>query len=138
MVPTVKAVCLPNSGCGRFNCYISIDKKTDGESKQAALIALGEIDFIKNVVVVDEDIDPFNEEEVMWSVATRVQADDDVDIIKNVKGNVLDPSLKGTVLTSKMIIDATRPLDRPFAMKLTIPKDALERTRPILNGLGLL
>ncbi|MFC2073111.1 UbiD family decarboxylase domain-containing protein, partial [Chloroflexota bacterium] len=72
IVPTVKAVHFPNSGCGRFNCYISIDKKTEGDSKQAALIALGQIDFIKNVIVVDADIDPFNEEEVMWSVATRV------------------------------------------------------------------
>ena len=32
---------------------------------------MGEIDFIKNVIVVDEDIDPFNEQEVMWSVATH-------------------------------------------------------------------
>lgn len=132
MVPTVKSVCLPNSGCGRFNCYISIAKKTDGESKQAALIALGQIDFIKNVVVVDEDVDPFNEEEVLWSVATRVQADEDVDIIKNVKGSVLDPSLKGEILTAKMIIDATRPLSRPFAERIRVPEDALRRTKPLL------
>lgn len=133
MVPTVKSVCLPLSGCGRFNCYISIDKKTDGESKQAALIALGEIDFIKNVIVVDEDIDPFNEEEVMWSVATRVQADEDVDILKNVKGNVLDPSLKGDIMTAKMIIDATRPVERPFAARIEVPDDALDRTRGMLE-----
>jgi UbiD family decarboxylase len=132
MVPTVKSVCLPNSGCGRFNCYISIDKKTDGESKQAALIALGEIDFVKNVIVVDEDIDPFNEEEVMWSVATRVQADEDVDILKNVKGSVLDPSIKGNILTAKMIIDATRPAERPFAERIKVPEVALARTRDLL------
>jgi 2,5-furandicarboxylate decarboxylase 1 len=133
VVPTVKSVCLPNSGCGRYNCYISIDKKTDGESKQAALIALGEIDFVKNVVVVDEDVDPFNEEEVMWSVATRVQADEDVDIIKNVKGNVLDPSLKGNILTAKMIIDATRPVERPFSERIQVPADALDRARSLLQ-----
>ena len=133
MVPTVKSVCLPNSGCGRFNCYISIDKKTDGESKQAALIALGEIDFIKNVVVVDEDIDPFNEEEVMWSVATRVQADEDVDILKNLKGSVLDPSLKGNILTAKMIIDATKSLERPFAERIKVPDEALDRTKGLLK-----
>lgn len=138
MVPTVQSVCLPNSGCGRFNCYISIDKKTDGESKQAALIALGEIDFIKNVVVVDEDIDPFNEEEVMWCVATRVQADEDVDILKNVKGNVLDPSLKGNILTAKMIIDATRPVERPFAERLKIPSDALDRAKLLLQEGGII
>ena len=47
VVPTVKAVHLPSSGVGRFHCYISIDKKVDGESKQAALIALGAVDFVK-------------------------------------------------------------------------------------------
>ncbi len=138
IVPTVKSVCLPNSGCGRFNCYISIDKKTDGDSKQAALIALGEIDFIKNVVVVDEDVDPFNEEEVMWSVATRVQADEDVDILKNVKGNVLDPSLKGNILTAKMIIDATRPVERPFAARVQVPADALEGAQSLLQRRGII
>ena len=138
MVPTVKSVCLPMSGCGRFNCYISLDKKTDGESKQAALIALGEIDFIKNVIVVDGDIDPFNEEEVMWSVATRVQADEDVDILKNLKGSVLDPSLKGNILTAKIIIDATKSLARPFAERLKVPEEALERTRGILEQKNIL
>ncbi len=137
IIPTVKAVCLPNSGCGRLNCYISIDKKTDGDSKQAALIALGHVDFVKNVVVVDGDVDPFNEEEVMWSVATRVQADEDVDILKNVKGTILDPSLKGNIMTAKMIIDATRPVDKPYAKRLEIPSEAMEKVIPILKGKGI-
>jgi 2,5-furandicarboxylate decarboxylase 1 len=128
VVPTVKAVHLPPSGVGRFHCYISIDKKVDGESKQAALIALGAVDFVKHVVVVDADIDVFREEEVLWAIATRVQAVDDVDVIKNVKGNTLDPSQTDDILTSKMIVDATKPVRRPFEARLDIPKDALDRT----------
>lgn len=127
VVPTVKAVHLPNSGCGRFNCYISIDKKVDGESKQAALIALGECDFVKNVFVVDADVDPFNEEEVMWAFATRVQADQDVDVIKNVKGNTLDPSQTDDILGAKMIIDATKPVRRTFASRVAVPGEARAR-----------
>lgn len=127
VVPTVKAVHLPNSGCGRFNCYISIDKKVNGESKQAALIALGECDFVKNVFVVDADVDPFNEQEVMWAFATRVQADQDVDIIKNVKGNTLDPSQTDDIMTTKMIIDATKPVRRPFASRLEVPGEVREQ-----------
>ena len=57
VVPTVKAVHFPMSGACRFNCYISIDKKVDGETKQAALAALGGCDFVKHVIVVDADID---------------------------------------------------------------------------------
>lgn len=127
VVPTVKAVHLPNSGCGRFNCYISIDKKVDGESKQAALIALGECDFVKNVFVVDADVDPFNEQEVMWAFATRCQADQDVDIIKNVKGATLEPSQIDDIMTTKMIIDATKPVRRPFASRLQVPQEVRDR-----------
>ncbi|MFQ5851792.1 MAG: UbiD family decarboxylase [Candidatus Binatia bacterium] len=127
IVPTVKAVHFPISGCCRFNCYISIDKKVDGETKQAALAALAGCDFVKHVVVVDADIDVYNEEEVMWAVATRVQADQDVDIIKNAKGNTLDPSQTDDIMTTKMIVDATRPVQRPFAARLAVPKQALSR-----------
>jgi UbiD family decarboxylase len=129
VVPTTKAVHFPISGCCRFHCYISIDKKVDGETKQAALAALGGCDFVKHVVVADADIDIYNEEEVLWAVATRVQSDQDVDIIKNVKGNTLDPSQTDDIMTAKMIIDATRPLQRPFAARVEVPKQALENTR---------
>jgi 2,5-furandicarboxylate decarboxylase 1 len=127
VVPTVKAVHLPPSGVCRFHCYISVDKRVDGESKQAALIALGEVDFIKHVVVVDGDVDPFDEQAVLWSVATRVQADQDVDIIKNVKGNTLDPSQTDDIMTTKMIVDATRPVHRPFPERVRVPEDVMAR-----------
>ena len=132
VVPTVKAVHLPTSAVGRFHCYISIDKRVDGESKQAALIALGNCDFVKHVVVVDSDIDVYREEEVLWAIATRVQADEDVDIIKNVKGATLDPSQIDDIMGAKMIIDATRPVRRPFEARIEIPADAMERVKGIV------
>ena len=126
VVPTVKAVHLPPSGVGRFHCYISIDKKVDGESKQAALIALGAVDFVKHVIVVDADIDVYREEEVLWAIATRSQADQDVGIIKNVKGNTLDPSQTDDIMGAKMIIDATKPVRRPFEARIEVPQDAVD------------
>ena len=129
IVPTVTAVHFPISGCCRLNCYISIDKKIDGETKQAALAALAGCDFVKHVVVVDADIDVYNEEQVMWAMATRVQADQDVDIIKNAKGNTLDPSQTDDIMTTKMIIDATQPVQRPYASRVKVPKEALQKTK---------
>lgn len=125
VIPTVKAVHLPTSGVGRFHCYISIDKKVDGESKQAALIALGTVDFIKHVIVVDADVDVYREDEVLWAMATRVQADQDVDIIKNVKGATLDPSQIDDIMGAKMIIDATKPVRRPFEARVEVPREAV-------------
>ncbi len=129
VVPSVRGVHLPASAVGRFHCYISIDKRVDGESKQAALIALGACDFVKHVFVVDADVDPYREEEVLWAVATRVQADEDVDVIKNVKGNTLDPSQRDDIMGAKMIVDATRPVRRPFEARIEVPPEAMARVR---------
>ena len=129
VVPTVKGVHFAPSGSCRFNCYISIDKRVAGESKQAALAAFGACDFIKNIVVVDADIDPFNEQEVMFAVATRTQARESVDIIKNVKGNTLDPSQVDDIMTDKLLIDATVPIGRPYAERIRVPAKALENYR---------
>jgi 3-polyprenyl-4-hydroxybenzoate decarboxylase len=63
----------------------------------------------------------------MWAMATRVQADEDVDIIKNVKGATLDPSQHDDIMGAKMIIDATRPVRRPFESRIEIPADAMGR-----------
>jgi 2,5-furandicarboxylate decarboxylase 1 len=79
--------------------------------------------------VVDKDIDVYNEEQVMWAMATRVQADQDIDIIKNAKGNTLDPSQTDDIMTAKMIIDATLPVQKPFASRVQVPKEALSKTK---------
>lgn len=129
-VPDVEQVHLPNSGCGRFQAYVSIDQGNEGEAKHAALQTLASSDFIKQVVVVDDDIDAFNEQEVLWAIATRMRADEDIDIIENVKGNTLDPSVRGEVATSKIIIDATVPVDEQYPPRLDFPEAALEKMTP--------
>jgi 2,5-furandicarboxylate decarboxylase 1 len=136
--PNIKGVHLPLSGAGRLSCYISIDKKAPGESKQAALIALSTNVFIKHVVVVDADIDPYNEEEVLWAVATRVQADRDIDLLREIPSTNLDPSMTGEAISTKVIIDATKPVDRPFSWKLEVPSEAMMRVQQLLKKSALL
>jgi 2,5-furandicarboxylate decarboxylase 1 len=58
-----------------------------------------------------------------------VQADQDVDIIKNAKGNTLDPSQTDDIMTAKMMIDATRPVQRPYSARVQVPKEALGRVK---------
>ena len=128
VVPGVRAVHLPTSAAGRFHCYISIDKTGEGEARQAALLALGNVDFIKHVVVVDADIDVFDEEAVLWAVATRVQADTDVDVIRNVRSSQLDPSGREDNTGAKMIVDATKkPFGHPFEERIEVPAEVVER-----------
>lgn len=128
-IPTASAVHFPVSGCCRFHCYISIDKKIEGEGRVAGLAALPLFDELKHVIVVDSDIDVFDERDVLWAVATRVQADESIDIIRHARGGTLDPSQIHRTEGSKLIIDATKPLDRPFEAKLMVPERVMKRLK---------
>ncbi|MBI2756764.1 MAG: UbiD family decarboxylase [Chloroflexi bacterium] len=126
VVPGVRGVHLPNSGVGRFHAYISLDKRFEGEPQQAALIALGNVDFLKHVIVVDaDDIDVYREDQVLWALATRVQAGRDVQVLCGVKGSALDPSQDEEGAGDKLIVDATRPLRHPFEARIEVPRDAV-------------
>lgn len=129
VVPTVKAVTLPFSGTCRFAVYISIKKEYDGVARNAALTALGADPFVKLAIVVDDDINVFNEDEVMWAVATRVQADRDVIVIPDSYVCELDPSAydvadrsKRGYLNAKWMIDATKPVGIPFQERADVPR----------------
>ena len=132
-VPSLVGLHLPPSGNSFYHLYISIKKRVQGEGKLAALAALGTNADIKHVVVVDDDIDIHNDEEVLWAISTRVEADLDVTIIPFVFGAHLDPSAYGETrfnggpMTSKVIIDATKPLTLPFAERVVPNKEIWER-----------
>jgi len=128
-VPGVKAVHFPISGCCRFHAYISIDKRVDGEGKVAAIASLPYHDELKHVIVVDSDIDVFDEKEVLWAVATRVQGSEDVDIIKGVRGGSLDPSSTIHAMGDKILIDATKPVSRPYAERIKVPEEVMKRIK---------
>ncbi|MCX8171716.1 MAG: UbiD family decarboxylase [Candidatus Bathyarchaeota archaeon] len=111
VVPRVKAVNLSIGGCGWLHAIISIDKQTDGDAKNALLAAFAAHPSLKHAIVVDTDVNVFNLEEVEWAIATRFQGDEDLLLIKNIRGSTLDPSADmETGLTTKIGIDATRPL----------------------------
>lgn len=124
MVPSVKAVRIP----APFTVYVSIEKKTEGQGKNAILAVLGADMYMKHVIVVDHDIDIFNDQRVQWAVGTRCQADRDVMIVSNVGGSDLDPSDLKDGVTAKMGIDATaKPLLGSFTPRHRVPKDVFDR-----------
>ncbi|HLQ34428.1 MAG TPA: UbiD family decarboxylase [Chloroflexota bacterium] len=126
----VKAVHLPNSGAARFTAYVSIKKEREGIAKRVALSALLESWMFNWVVIVDEDIDVFDEQEVLWAVYTNTDPSRDIDVLKN-QYNIFH-SAAGH---QKIIIDATRPLDTVFPAKINVPASAMERIK--LSDFGL-
>lgn len=98
----------PASGC-RYHAVIQLDKKHEGEAKNAMFAAFASSAEIKHVVVVDQDVDIYDLQDVEWAIANRVQAARDVFIVSDGMGNKLDPSSRCGV-SDKMGIDATIPL----------------------------
>lgn len=107
-VPRTHAVRLTEGGCCWLNGVVSITKNKDGDGTNAVMAAFTGHPSMKNVIVVDADVNIFDDREVEWAVATRFQADRLI-VIENAAGSSLDPSAEGT--TCKMGIDATLPLD---------------------------
>jgi len=129
--PNVTGVAMPKSGTSRMHVYIAMRDPAAGQAKNAAAAVLGEDLSLKLVVVVDDDVDITRDEDVMWAMCTRMQADKDVDILKNCMGAILDPS-NDDGLTAKMMIDATRPTG-DFPPRHSLPTDAVDRARSLIG-----
>lgn len=120
-VPGVRAVHLPLSGCGRVSCYISLKKEFDNDVAKAGMQAFIEMPNLKFVVVVDEDVDVYNEREVLWAMVTRTWWDKDIRIIDKVQ------SFRSWLGEAVAIVDATRRPDRGIPTKNEVPAEALDR-----------
>ena len=113
-VPGVREVAMPLDACGYGFCVVSIKPATEGHADWVASVIWGtkmNIWCFKYVIVVDEDIDPWNMEQVNWSIAWRVKPSEDIKIWPRHKGSRLDPRAapeeKG--FQDRVLIDATRP-----------------------------
>ena len=120
-VPGIRAIHLPPSGCGRLIAYISIKKEFENDPNKAAMQAFVEMPNLKLAVVVDDDIDAFNEREVLWAVATRTHWDKDLEVIRKVQ------SFRGWLGDAVAIIDATKPLKGEFPKRNEVSEEAMER-----------
>ncbi|QLH11606.1 UbiD family decarboxylase [Nitrosarchaeum sp. AC2] len=111
--PQTKQVSMTNGGCNWLHAVVQIKKKKDSDPKKIIKKTFESHRSLKQVTVVDEDINPNNAESVEYAMATRFQADTDLLVIKNVRGSSLDPSSdQKNLKTAKMGIDATKSLSK--------------------------
>ncbi len=104
----VKVRLTPASGMW-LHAVVSIAKTREGEAVNVGLAALAAHPSLKHVIVVDDDIDPDKPGDVEWALATRLQGDRGIIVVRGAAGSTLDPSAGGGV-TAKVVIDATAPL----------------------------
>ena len=89
----------------------------EGRQRQAALLAFSAFSELKHIFIVDEDVDCFDMNDVLWAMNTRFQGDVDIVTIKGVRCHPLDPSndplyspsIKDHGIACKTIFDCTVP-----------------------------
>lgn len=111
-VPGVKAVSLTYGGCGFYHAVVQIRKTLEGLQCNAILATFAAFPPLKQVTVVEEDVDIYDPVDVEWAVATRLRPDRDVILIPGARGHELNPVTDGG-LGCKIGLDATAPHPRP-------------------------
>jgi 2,5-furandicarboxylate decarboxylase 1 len=131
-IPTLKQIHLIP---GTFGSHVVMSIETDhkGEVRRALSLALSFI-HIKKAIIVDEDVNPEDDQEVEWALATRFQGDRDLIVLSDLRGQPIDPSSKEGFLTTKIGMDATRPKKEGFE-KVDVPEEVKSRLAPILKNL---
>jgi UbiD family decarboxylase len=137
-LPNVRAVHVPHTTCGAFMAIVSMKKIAEGEPQMAMMATFGTELYTKQVIVVDEDVDIYSMNDVMWAIATRVRAERDITLVPNCKSAILDPTSDPKTFTvTKMGIDATRPSGQDFAERLVISDEQRAHARKLLAQAGV-
>ena len=110
------------SGGGKYMAIMQFKKKDhtdEGRQRQAALLAFSAFPELKHVILVDDDVDIFDSNDVLWAMNTRFQGDRDIITISGVRCHPLDPSsrpayspsIRDVGISCKTIFDCTVPYD---------------------------
>ena len=97
-----------------MNEIISMKPRYGGQAATAAFRIMSTphgAQYAHNVIIVDDFVDPFDLNQVMWALSTRVRPDKDVKVIPNCPGMTLNPTEEIPGITAKLVIDATTPID---------------------------
>lgn len=102
---------------------IKLHREYEGQGKHALLAAMGSyLDYNKVCIAVDEDVDIYDLDDVMWAYLTRGRADTRAMILNDIPGFYRDPHKDHW---GRLAIDATMPWGREaeFARK-TVPGES--------------
>jgi UbiD family decarboxylase len=136
MIPAVRRVLITEGGMGRLHAVISMHKPRLGEGKRTVLLAMGQVNLLKLITVVDDDIDIENPREVEWALAARFRGNEDLVVIPGVKADRCDPVHDNLTVAKIGMVATTRPGDgEPLSRSelVSAPKPVLDRVRSELD-----
>ncbi len=115
------AVYATTSSGGMFNLRVALRQRVAGEARNAIAACFGALPNVKNVFVVDPDIDVFSDQQMDWALATRFQPDRDLVVMSGLRALPLDPSLAGQKIGAKAGFDLTWPFGCGGRLETRVP-----------------
>ena len=115
------AVHATTSSGGSFNVRVALRQRAPGEARNAIHAVMGSLANVKNVFVVDPDIDVTSSDQMDWAMATRFQGDRDIVVGEAMRTLPLDPSLEGRKAGAKTGFDLTWPFGAAATLETSVP-----------------
>lgn len=137
VIPSVRQVLITEGGMGRLHAIITMRRPKPGEGKRAIMLAMGQVNLLKLVIVVDDDIDPENWTQVEWALAARFRGEADLMVIPGVKADRCEPQERELTVTKIGLVATTQPGDGEPGSKFQFaqpPQALLERVRQELDS----
>ncbi|MSQ50631.1 MAG: UbiD family decarboxylase [Betaproteobacteria bacterium] len=137
-VPNLHQIHSPDSCCGVYAVYVSLKNARDGQAQELGKRIFEAFNILQCVVVVDDPIDVFNEEHVLWAVYTYANFAKGVHTrgdwpggraVQHAGGSGPQAGFGATNWGSKLVIDATRPRDFAFGSRSDVPDEVMKSVR---------
>jgi UbiD family decarboxylase len=109
VMPNVRQVFVTEGGMGRLHAIVTIHQPKRGEGKRAIMLAMGQVNLLKLVIVVDDDIDPADWIQVEWALAARFRGQEDLIVIPGAKADRCEPQERDLTVTKIGIVATTQP-----------------------------
>src|SRR3954469_25872720 len=117
----IAVYCTPSAG-GMHNLRLALRQRYPGEVRNAIAAVFASNADVKNVFVVDEDIDIFSDSQMDWALATRFQPDRDLVVQTGFRRVPLAPSLLGSRTGAKAGFDLTFPFGWNRESEFRVPE----------------
>jgi 4-hydroxy-3-polyprenylbenzoate decarboxylase len=132
-VPAVARVHVTDGGCGRTAVVIALGPHAPGDARAVIDACFARVSLVKQVTVVDDDVDVADADAVAWAVATRLRPERDLEIRPGQRADRAEP-LEVDRTVAKLALDATRhDGDRDWEPAAP-PAAVVERMRALLHG----
>jgi 2,5-furandicarboxylate decarboxylase 1 len=107
-LPNVQRVLVTDGGMGRLHAIITMHRPQPTEARRAISLAMDQVNLLKLVIVVDDDIDPEDWTQVEWALAARMRAERDIVIVPGARADRCEPLEENLTVTKVGIVATAR------------------------------